>query len=74
MGLGSLESMGSTTENVSTLSSHPSSLVDRRLPSSQGQFGHLRFENVVNHELVTIDVERKVGLHLPKLWQKKRLP
>jgi hypothetical protein len=48
MGLGSPESANSTGENVSTLSSHPSSLVDQGLPSSQGQSIHLQFENVVN--------------------------
>jgi len=33
--------LGSTTKNVSTLLSHPSSLVDQALPSSQGQSNHL---------------------------------
>jgi hypothetical protein len=35
-------------KNVSILLSHPSSPIDWALLSSQGQYGHLQFENVVN--------------------------
>lgn len=48
---------GFIIENASMLLSHPSSPMDRPLPSSQGQSNHLQFENVVSQELATIDAD-----------------
>jgi hypothetical protein len=42
------------------LLSHPSSPIDQTFSSSQTQFNHLQFENVVSQEFTIIDAERKV--------------
>jgi hypothetical protein len=55
---------------VLILLSHPSSPIDRTLPSSQGQSNHLQFENVVSQKLATIDAEHKVTLTSTKITTK----